>query len=434
MRMRTGRVTQEDLDLINTRVVGSVHPANGSVVAACAHLTERVAVVVNNTRRLLNSQGLSTWLTYAAPRLPDATAPPLPIMLRGKYTKKAQETIAQSLLQTLPTLADTVFSGRIGNLLLALNAPIVVGDVIKYTPTTDGDAVLGLGNGTTGTVYGMQFPPGTTFEVKYDVHGVAVYVEPSRTIQYLLLKIDNPKFPPFTGLPDGVYPLAPSSAQGKQKCINLYLHQVPVTLRFSTTIHKLQGVTADYLTVGEMRTYGTPSPGNSVWHPSMLYVLLSRVRTLAGLHLLRPLTMTDMEDFYSILPGYNAEMARLETFVQASIQDFPHPCTLAPNFSTNGPVAPHTNVHTMPPTPSPAVSTNGRRTTFGCAPTSTLESSSNVGGPVAAQANESTTQPTNSSASMRRVFGAPTTSLVSSTNAAAMTTSVNPEVSKLGSQ
>jgi len=354
--MRTRNITQADIDLLNTRVVGSNQATTG-LVAACAHLEERVAVVTNNTRRLINSQGLSTWLTYAAPCLPDESQPPLPIMLRGKYTKQKNESIAQSLLQTLPTLADTKFYGRIGNLLLALNAPIVVGDVVKYRPVSGStEEVLGLGNGTTGTVYGMQFPPGTTFEVKNDAHGMPAYIEPSKTIRYLLLQIDNPKFPPFTGLPPGVYPLPPSPKSGKDKVKMLYLNQVPVTLRFSTTIHKLQGVTADYLTVGETRNYDSKG-SNSVWHPAMLYVLLSRVRTLAGLHLLQPLTMADMEDFYSIVPGYNRETARLDSFVQASARDFPQPCKQAPDYSTSSPDARAAMASAVVPTPSTPTST-----------------------------------------------------------------------------
>jgi hypothetical protein len=66
----------------------------------------------------------------------------------------------------------------------------------------------------------------------------------------------------------------------KNKLKDFKIHQFPVNLSLATTGHKLQGMTKDILILAEIST-------KSNW----LYVVLSRVTTLAGLFLMMPLTM-----------------------------------------------------------------------------------------------------------------------------------------------
>jgi hypothetical protein len=58
------------------------------------------------------------------------------------------------------------------------------------------------------------------------------------------------------------------------------LLQVPINLSLAITGHKLQGMTLDILILSEINLKAN-------W----LYVLLSRVTTLQGLYLMKPLTM-----------------------------------------------------------------------------------------------------------------------------------------------
>jgi hypothetical protein len=64
--------------------------------------------------------------------------------------------------------------------------------------------------------------------------------------------------------------------------------QFPVNLSLATTGHKLQGMTKDYLILAEISLV-----------PNWLYVVLSRVTTLQGLFLMKPLTL----DMFQPIPS-----------------------------------------------------------------------------------------------------------------------------------
>jgi hypothetical protein len=67
---------------------------------------------------------------------------------------------------------------------------------------------------------------------------------------------------------------------------NVIMHQFPVNSNIATTGHKLQGMSKDILIVSEWGTF-----------PNWIYVVLSRVRKLAGLFILKKINSEKLEPF-----------------------------------------------------------------------------------------------------------------------------------------
>ena len=82
--------------------------------------------------------------------------------------------------------------------------------------------------------------------------------------------------------------------------------QIPINMNGATTGHKLQGMSVDKLLV-------------VLWSfmENWIYVVLSRVRTLKGLYLLKPLPKNSLEKFVvpPELKAFESRMRELETHV-----------------------------------------------------------------------------------------------------------------------
>jgi hypothetical protein len=251
-------------------------------------------------------------------------------MLIGGYSRAMKPITDKNLLKQLSHCALGVFRGRPGKFLASVGMPVIFGDRITYT---DGKkrVKVAAANGSTGRIYGFQFPPGTKFDIVVDEHDQPQYILPSKQVKYVLVQVNNPQFPQFADLPPGVLPVKPSSQAGKEALKTTHLKQVPISPNFGSTCHKLQSQTLDVLTIAEFTTKD-PSM-QRVMHGSHIYVLLSRVRTLKGLFLLKPITWKDVRYFYALLPSYKTELTRLEQLAQLSRASFPNPCPVAPDLT-----------------------------------------------------------------------------------------------------
>jgi len=77
------------------------------------------------------------------------------------------------------------------------------------------------------------------------------------------------------------------------ECITVY--QFPLSGGYACTIHKSQGQTFDCANIDI----------DSCWEPGQWYVALSRVRTVEGIHLLKPLRLRDLLCDSRVVAYYN---------------------------------------------------------------------------------------------------------------------------------
>jgi PIF1-like helicase len=352
-RLREGTVTQEDLETLNARVVGATLPPP-------VNLEGVVGVIGNDTRHLVSELQQATWLRHCSPRTATDEAE-LPIKLVGCFSRAGAGPLQDPRLIAKLTRGSTApFRGRPGELLVTVGMPVIFGDNLRYTDHA-GVQRLAVANGTTGRIYGLQFPVGTTFSIHGPVDGQR-YLLPSAEVLYVLVQVDNPRFPSYTDLPAGVFPIRPSAQTGDQHLRNISLRQVPIAPNFASTIHKLQSQTLDQLTIAELTTKDMFL--KRVTHASFLYVLLSRVRTLAGLFLLQPITWDDIANFSSLLPSFRVELSRLEQLAHESRETFPYPSTAVPDLT---------------PSPDPANPTPATRATPKSTPTAPSTPFGNAG-------------------------------------------------------
>jgi hypothetical protein len=321
-RMRDNTFVKEHIDIINTRVVNATtNPASTDVEGLVAVLTNAARIKVTQIRQ-------RAWFKYRAAF--DTTGKEfLPIGLCGAYRRNGESIKDSAMLRKLKRSAIGTFRGRPGDFLVAIGMPVIFGDSVKYT-NEEGEQQVAAANGSTGRIFGLQFPDGTTFSEQTQTDGQR-YLLPSKQVRYVLVQVDNAKFPKFKDLPEGVLPVKPTSQAGDKNLSVISLKQVPLCPNFASTIHKLQSQTLHVLTLAEFTTL---EPNLlKLLHGSHLYVLLSRVRTLAGLFMLSPIEQKDIDFFTALLDRYTPELNRLKVLAQLSRDSFPHPCTAPVDFT-----------------------------------------------------------------------------------------------------
>ena len=145
---------------------------------------------------------------------------------------------------------------------------------------------LGLANGAVGRVVAFPEPRFSLVEVTGD-NGERFLVHMAASLPpFVLVELERAPSARFSDeLPPRVVPIL-LKADGLSCKIGDFKHsftllQFPLVPYFASTFHKAQGLSCDALCVWEV-----PMAGDTL----MLYVGLSRVRTLAGLFLRQPIT------------------------------------------------------------------------------------------------------------------------------------------------
>ena len=174
------------------------------------------------------------------------------------------------------------------------------------------DVKDGIANGTCCTFEKAVLKPGRNVH-KMKVHGRWVYAVDIDDVDHIVLRFDKSYHPTY----QGTFKLRPRERRflveypieggfgGKTRLpVNVQLNHFPILGNFATTGHKLQGKTMKNLVIAEWRD-------TENW----AYVVLSRVKTLAGIFLLEALPETIS---FAPAPEYLSMMERLRNTILAT--------------------------------------------------------------------------------------------------------------------
>ena len=244
----------------------------------------RYATYTNKKRASINANIFREYLqTYHHAEV-DTTIPRGALIIRGTAKwgtpslalgpdahKKLWENCSDAHCKTDAQLADPF-------LCLFFGCQLMVTDNI--------DVKHGIANGTCCQFVKAVLRHGTSIE-PIEVHGRWVNSVDINNVDHIELRYDVSYAPKFVGtfkvqLRERAfkvdYPLNEALMGKKSEEINIKLTHFPIISNFATTGHKLQGKTMASLVIAEW-----------VAKPNWAYVVLSRVRTLAGIYLKDPL-------------------------------------------------------------------------------------------------------------------------------------------------
>src|SRR2546421_7339306 len=121
-----------------------------------------------------------------------------------------------------------------------------------------------------------------------------LYVLCTKPPACVLFQQENSEPPAFKDLEAKVLPVFPIERSIKIKEYSVRRRQVPMCLAFSLTDYKVQGST---LTTAVLDLKNDPTAKGQDRHKKFcsMYIQLSRLRSLSGLHLLQKIDMNDLE-------------------------------------------------------------------------------------------------------------------------------------------
>src|SRR2546429_9380374 len=143
-----------------------------------------------------------------------------------------------------------------------------------------------------------------------------LYVLCTKPPACVLFRQENSEHPAFEDLEAKVVPVFPIERSIKIKEYSVRRRQVPMCPAFSLTDYKVQGST---LKTAVLDLKNDPSARGQDKHKKFcsMYVQLSRLRSLSGLHLLQRIDMSDLE--FRPHEGLVVEMERLRELEQKTI-------------------------------------------------------------------------------------------------------------------
>ena len=241
-RIRIGEFTQIDIDLLQTHIVkvDDRRYVEENLQSELHVFSTNKAVNMHNEKMLqmFKQQGIKIHTVHAI----DST--------RDQQTHLVDVKLPENHSET---------GGLREKLLLAVGAKVMLTSNINVSD--------GLVNGACGFLAGIMccpFGEVHTLLVKFDNENVglaAIATSPYKT-QY------------STAVP--LVPISVTFKIGKRKALEVSRKQFPITLAWSLTIHKVQGLTVDKIVVSMAGRFG----------PGQAYVAFSRVKSVAGLFIL----------------------------------------------------------------------------------------------------------------------------------------------------
>ena len=256
-RLREGKCTDSDVDMLNKKVVG--HTVDISSMSGNPIITpgNKLVMGVNNLFAARHSQQKNVFV------------------LTSKDSIKKKK-LPRDVANKIKDYPNTYTDGLPRELQLYVGMPVYL--------TRNIATELGLTNGTTGVVRSIHLQDGEV------ISGDTGFHHPKHHPDYIIVELDDVTMKPLDGLKPNHVPIFPEKGyfqvrvKGKKDPFNIKRIQFPLVPRFSCTAHKSQGQTLDKAIVDLV-----PQPGlKGGVQINFSYVPLSRVRTSKNLTILRP--------------------------------------------------------------------------------------------------------------------------------------------------
>jgi len=288
-RMRMGKDTKDDRRIINRRVIkerrGEIEiPKNDEEICfACPTNKERNAI----TAGIFKEHILATH-----PTINDIQMPPDHTLMVEASMRQKRKKVSQGIHDTIVTklgdddIKSTDFSSKGSKIDPLLR--LYTGS--PHMCITNDDIKQGRGNGTMCRCVKVKLKTGAKRQWKnWDGRKVwTVSAEDVEWVQFEHWPNEAPKnvsrqfkLKPQTFSTTVQFPLGSDCGDLKLRVGNIRVTQIPVNSNIATTGHKLQGMSKKILVVNSW----------NYTFPNWIYVVLSRVKTLSGLFLLKPLDL-----------------------------------------------------------------------------------------------------------------------------------------------
>ena len=260
-RLREGKCNDNDVEMLNRRVVGQTVDITSTLDAPIITPGNQLVMAINDLFVAHYSQHTKVYVSRAKDYV-------------GK--KSNREEIPPNVADKIKNWPNTSTRGLPRELKLFIGMPVMVTNNIATE--------LGITNGTTGFVRSIHLKTG---EVVSGDTGYHYFVEPPN---YIIVELEDINMKPLDGLPLNYVPILPKresfqvSMPGKKKSVTVNRQHFPLVPLFSCTAHKSQGQTLKKAIVDLVPRNGN-TRGVGI---EFSYVPLSRVKTLQDLVILRP--------------------------------------------------------------------------------------------------------------------------------------------------
>ena len=262
-RLREGKCTEQDVQMLYTRVVGQSCDVTAMSGAPIVTPGNELVMAVNDLFVARHAQQTDVYVSTAKDHICDG---------------RKRKPVPKKLSRIYKNWANTATHGLPRELKLYVGMPVIV--------TINVATELGITNGTTGVVRSIHLKDGEVISEETGFHQLDEQPE------YVIVEMDSVSMTPLPGLPPNHVPVAPIRSSfsvrvpGRNKRININRKHFPLVPLFSCTAHKSQGQT---LSKAIVDLVPVRKGGVGV---EFAYVPLSRVRRLDDLIILRPFDPT----------------------------------------------------------------------------------------------------------------------------------------------
>ena len=257
-RLREGKCTDSDFEMLNKRVVGNsvddIAPIAGNPIIAPGN---KLVMSLNQEFATSHSQHKTVHVSTA----------------KDSIKKKK---LPANLINMIKDYPSTRTNGLLRELPLYVGMPVFLTDNIATE--------LGLTNGTTGVVKSILF------ECNEEITDETGFNYLENIPDCVIVEVDDVNMSPLDGLRPNHVPIFPKAGSfavripGRKEAININRTHFPMVPRFACTAHKSQGATLTKAIIDLVIPEGKKG-GVEI---NFSYVPLSRVRALKDLTILRP--------------------------------------------------------------------------------------------------------------------------------------------------